>query len=181
MKMPEATPAPNTAQAAKDKVLEEVNHIVTSMLPDVAESVKTQLKSSFKGLFDSYVEALKKTGKGTASEIAKAGVEALAKLKTELAEANAEIAKQEKTVPKALADALTDWAKAMNANPKLIDALLLLPTLGDQIEKAVKLTKEVKENKQNIVVSAPKLIESYVALIITVVMLVVLLMQVFGK
>jgi hypothetical protein len=66
------------------------------------------------------------------------------------------------------------------SQPKLAAGIELIPELLKHIDDIVASGKKLKA-RQDITVSAPKLISALLGLAITVMTLVVLIMQVFGK
>ena len=173
MSTPAPAPAPNTVTAAKDAVFNDVNRIVTSLLPNVATDVKARLEDQFKKMFSSFLEGLKKSGKDTASDVLSAGADAVSKLKKELQEAADEMASKQKTAIQATTDALADWATVMKADPKVIEALKLLPDVADQFQGVLDAAAQVKINKKEVTLS----VQTVVVLIISVMSLAIVVMQ----
>lgn len=161
-----------TATAAKDAVFNEVNRIVTGLLPNVATDVKQRLEDQFKSMFSSFLEGLKKIGKSTASDVLTAGADAMAKLKKELEEAKEEIASKTKTAEVAIAGALADWATEMKADPKLVQAILIMPELAKQFQAVIDAGKQIKTQKGEITIKYTTFLTALMSLAISVMILV---------
>ena len=174
-------PAPKTAQQAKDEIMTQVNALVTSLVPDVTDSVRAQLKEQFIKLLDGNVEALKKTGKSATSSIISEGTQMIAKLKKELNEAAEEMQKKEKTAGQAVVDALTDFAKVMKADPNIISGLLLLPEVAKDFGAVIAAGKQLKDKKGEITIKYTTFITSLLGLAVTCMTLIYYIMAVFGK
>jgi hypothetical protein len=174
-------PTPSTVTAAKDAVFNDVNRIVTSLLPNVATDVKARLEEQFKKMFSSFLEGLKKSGKDTASDVLSAGADAVSKLKKELQEAADEMASKQKTAIQATTDALADWATVMAADPKVVAALKLLPDVANQFQAVIDAGRAIKTQKGEITIKYTTFVGSLLGLAVTVMTLIVLVMEVFGK
>jgi len=170
--MSTATSAPTTVIAAKDAVFNEVNRIITGLLPTVATDVKQRLEDQFKSMFSQFLEGLKKSGRSTASDVLAAGADSLSKLKKELDEAKEEIASKTKTAEKAITDALADWATQMKADPSVVQALLMLPDLAKQFQAVIDAGKQIKTQKGEITIKYTTFLSALLSLSISVMVLV---------
>jgi FKBP-type peptidyl-prolyl cis-trans isomerase len=171
--MSEAKPTP------QDQLLLEISGIINKMMPDITEKAKLGIENAMKTLLSGGLESEKKVQTKALSDILDAKTKAIEALHKELKEAEEEIAAKTKDTATAYKDAMSDWLKAMS-QPKLAAGIELIPELLKHIDDIVASGKKLKA-RQDITVSAPKLISALLGLAITVMTLVVLIMQVFGK
>jgi len=170
-----------TATAVKDALFNQVTSVVTGLLPSITDDVKDRMEAALKKTLSGYLDGLKKEGKSTASEITAAGVDALAKLKKELNEAADEIASKQKTSAQAISDAMSDWANAMTLDPKIVEGIKMIPDIVYQIGDLSQKYKDLKNGKGEITIRYTTFVGSLLGVIITMLTLVVLVMQIFGK
>jgi len=176
-----AAATPKTAIDLKNELLTQVTDIVKGISPDIASDVKAQIEDGLKRMFDSGFEKEKKVGDKAVSDIIAAQTDALTKLKKELKEAEDQIASKEKTAITAFSDAMSDWSTAMKLDPKITTALKMIPDIAGQFQAVIDAAKKIKENKHDITLNVFTFVGSLLGLAITVMTLVVLVMQVFGR
>jgi len=166
-----------TAVDAKEKMLSEITAIITSLVPDISEKVKVDIKDTINRVFNNGIEAERKTLEKAMKEIIAEKEEVLDVIKKEMKEALSEIANKEKDAKTAFIDAAKDILAVIGSDPGKAAVVDTLVKIGENWNDIMEASKAIK-NRQDITVNATKLVFAFISQAITILVCFVLI---FGK
>jgi hypothetical protein len=151
-----------------DKLREQMEQTITTMLPTISEELKSRIKLELKKQFASGLEEEATAVESSLKALNSKEMETLATIKKELADIKKELGVEKADALKVITKNLGEMADSLKIDPKFKAILLSLPEMRDSIIASVNdakiaaedLKKQLaatKKNKSDITISAMKL------------------------
>jgi hypothetical protein len=156
-----------------DKLREQMESTITTMLPDISEELKSRIKIELKKIFSTGLDEEKSAVEESLKVLNAKEMETLAAIKKELSDIKTELGVEKADVLKVITKNVGEMADALKIDPKFKAVILALPEMRDGLIAAIKdaqdaaaklkeqLAKTTK-NKHEITISATNLIISIV-------------------
>jgi len=172
-----------------DKLREQMEQTITTMLPTISEELKSRIKLELKKQFSSGLEEEKAAVGESLKELSSKEAEALKVIKGELEDIKKELSAEKADALKVITKNVSELSTKLGLDPKLSNILLSLPNLRDGITAEVSLANKawedlkaerakVTKDKHEITIKATNLILAIVITAISVLYAIIQLIMI---